>query len=87
MMPLLPGRFGRPYRWSEECASTQDELRDSGLPEGAVAVTEHQTGGRGRLGRSWHEPAGSSVIVSVLLRPPPELFARSESARAVVDLQ
>ena len=26
--PLLRGRFGRPYLWREECASTQDALRD-----------------------------------------------------------
>jgi BirA family biotin operon repressor/biotin-[acetyl-CoA-carboxylase] ligase len=37
--------------------------------EGAVAVTEEQTEGRGRLGRSWHAPARTSVLVSVLLRP------------------
>jgi BirA family biotin operon repressor/biotin-[acetyl-CoA-carboxylase] ligase len=70
VVPLLPGRFGRPYRWSEECASTQDELRDAGLPDGAVAVTEHQTGGRGRSGRSWSDVAGRSLLLSVLLRPP-----------------
>jgi BirA family biotin operon repressor/biotin-[acetyl-CoA-carboxylase] ligase len=68
--PLLSGRLGRPYVWSEECASTQDELRDGDLPEGAVAVTEHQTGGRGRSGRSWSDVAGRSLLLSLLLRPP-----------------
>ena len=68
--PLLGGRFGRPYLWSEECASTQDELRHAELPEGAVAVTEHQTGGRGRSGRSWSDVAGRSLLLSLLLRPP-----------------
>src|SRR5437773_4789907 len=38
-------------------------------PEGTVAVAEEQSEGRGRLGRSWHAPAGTSVLVSVLLRP------------------
>jgi BirA family biotin operon repressor/biotin-[acetyl-CoA-carboxylase] ligase len=37
--------------------------------EGAVAVAEEQTEGRGRLGRSWEAPEGTSVLVSVLLRP------------------
>ena len=67
---MLQGRFGTPYLYEPECESTQLLLHGSGLPEGAVAVTDHQTGGRGRLGRTWDEPAGSSVLVSVLLRPP-----------------
>jgi len=70
--PHLEGRFGKPYLYEPECVSTQQVLLGSGLPEGAVAVTDHQTGGRGRLGRVWEEPAGTSVLVSVLLRPPPE---------------
>jgi len=37
--------------------------------EGAVAVAEEQTEGRGRLGRKWEAPAGTSVLVSVLLLP------------------
>ncbi|MCS7007603.1 MAG: biotin--[acetyl-CoA-carboxylase] ligase [Gaiellaceae bacterium] len=67
----LRGRFGRPYRYVEECASTQLLLLGSELPEGAVAVAEYQTAGRGRRGRSWVAPAGSSILVSILLRPPP----------------
>jgi BirA family transcriptional regulator, biotin operon repressor / biotin---[acetyl-CoA-carboxylase] ligase len=69
--PLLRGRFGRPYRYLERCESTQRELPvDS--PEGAVAVAEEQTEGRGRLGRAWYAPAGASVLVSVNLAPPVE---------------
>jgi BirA family biotin operon repressor/biotin-[acetyl-CoA-carboxylase] ligase len=68
--PLLRGRFGRPYLWSEASASTQDLLRDPGLPEGAVAVTEHQTAGRGREGRRWEDVPGRSLLLSLLLRPP-----------------
>lgn len=40
-----------------------------GAHEGVVAVAEHQAAGRGRLGRSWVAPPGSSLLVSVLLRP------------------
>ncbi len=68
--PLFRGRFGEAYRWSEACASTQEGLDDPDLPEGAVAVTEHQTAGRGRSGRRWEDEPGASVLVSVLLRPP-----------------
>ena len=56
--PLLRGRFGRPYLWSESCTSTQDVLRGTDLPEGAVALTEHQTSGRGREGRPWRTSPG-----------------------------
>ena len=66
------GRFGTPYLWEAECESTQLLLLGSGLPEGAVAATDHQTAGRGRLGRVWEAPAGSSVLVSVMLHPPAE---------------
>jgi BirA family biotin operon repressor/biotin-[acetyl-CoA-carboxylase] ligase len=45
-------------------------MLDASQPEGAVAVCEEQTAGRGRLGRTWEAPAGSSILVSVLLRPP-----------------
>lgn len=40
-----------------------------GLPHGAVALAERQTGGRGRLGRSFSSPEGKGVYCSVLLRP------------------
>ena len=70
--PHLRGRFGTPYLYEPECESTQTLLTGADLPEGAVAVTDHQTAGRGRLGRRWEAPAGSALLVSVLLRPPPE---------------
>lgn len=73
--PLLAGRFGQVYRYEELCSSTQKLLQPDD-PEGAVAVAEEQSEGRGRLGRAWHAPARTSVLVSVLLRPavdPPRL--------------
>jgi len=68
--PLLRGRLGRPYLWSEASPSTQDVLRDADLTEGAVAVTEHQTAGRGRVGRRWEDAPGTALLLSLLLRPP-----------------
>jgi BirA family biotin operon repressor/biotin-[acetyl-CoA-carboxylase] ligase len=67
VQPLLRGRFGRDYRYAERTASTQRLLEDAA--EGAIAVAEEQTEGRGRLGRSWHARPGTSVLVSVLLAP------------------
>jgi BirA family biotin operon repressor/biotin-[acetyl-CoA-carboxylase] ligase len=66
--PLLRGRFGRVYRYADVVPSTQRMLVDDDH-EGAVAVAEEQTEGRGRLGRAWQAPAGTSVLVSVLLLP------------------
>jgi BirA family transcriptional regulator, biotin operon repressor / biotin---[acetyl-CoA-carboxylase] ligase len=69
-----PGLYvvGRPRLYEPECESTQLLLLDTDLPEGAVAVTDHQTAGRGRLGRAWEEAPGTAVLCSVLLRPPAE---------------
>ena len=67
-------------------------------PEGAVAVADEQTEGRGRLGRRWEASAGTSVLCSVQLRPAadparfPELTivgaeACAEAIRAVTGLE
>ena len=69
--PLLRGRFGKVYRYAEVTPSTQRMLIEDSA-EGAIAVTEEQTEGRGRLGRRWEAAAGSSILVSVLLVPPVE---------------
>jgi BirA family transcriptional regulator, biotin operon repressor / biotin---[acetyl-CoA-carboxylase] ligase len=66
--PLLRGRFGRHYRYVEVTPSTQ-RLLGPDDPEGAVAVAEEQTEGRGRLGRSWHAPPRTSVLLSIVLVP------------------
>jgi BirA family biotin operon repressor/biotin-[acetyl-CoA-carboxylase] ligase len=66
--PLLRSRFGTPYRFVDECASTQRLLGEDD-PEGTTVVTDHQTHGRGRLGRIWEDVPGRSILVSVLLRP------------------
>lgn len=55
----------------EEVDSTNNvakQLGTQGAPHGTVVVTERQTGGRGRLGRSFVSPPGG-VYLSVLLRP------------------
>ncbi len=76
--------IGEPRLFSPECESTQQLLLASDLPEGAVAVTDHQTAGRGRLGRTWVEAPGTAVLCSVLLRPPAERRAAELSLVAAV---
>jgi len=71
VVPRLRGRFGRPYIYTEICPSTQ-RLLGPEHSEGAVAVAEEQTEGRGRLGRPWLSPHGVSILCSVLLEPPVE---------------
>src|ERR687895_1741809 len=68
VVPRLRGRFGQPYVYAEVCSSTQ-RLLGPEHAEGAVAVADEQTEGRGRLGRRWYAPAGTSILCSVLLRP------------------
>jgi BirA family biotin operon repressor/biotin-[acetyl-CoA-carboxylase] ligase len=68
VVPRLRGRFGHPYRHVARCASTQ-RLLGLDAPEGAVAVAEEQTEGRGRLDRRWYAAPGTSILVSIALRP------------------
>jgi BirA family transcriptional regulator, biotin operon repressor / biotin---[acetyl-CoA-carboxylase] ligase len=71
VVPRLRGRFGRPYLYAETTASTQRMLGPE-HSEGAVAVAEEQTEGRGRLGRTWSSPPRASILCSLLLEPPVE---------------
>jgi BirA family transcriptional regulator, biotin operon repressor / biotin---[acetyl-CoA-carboxylase] ligase len=70
VLPHLRGGFGQPYYYAAETASTQ-RLAPEDAPHGAVALAEHQTEGRGRLGRVWVDEPGAGLTFSVVLRPPP----------------
>ena len=64
--------LGRAYEWHAVCSSTSDlaaERARAGAAAGLVIAADAQTGGRGRLGRSWHSPAGENLYLSLLLRP------------------
>jgi len=63
--------LGEPRLDVESCESTQ-LLVDTSLPEGALVVADHQTAGRGRLGRTWEAPPGTALLCSILLKPPRE---------------
>ena len=69
----------------DRTASTNDvawnEAR-SGVPEGLVIFSEHQTAGRGRMGRVWNAPPRKALLMSVILRP--ELDVRQGSLLTVM---
>lgn len=71
-LPLASPTIFADVRWLPEVDSTNryvmDEAR-AGAAAGLVVVADHQTAGRGRLGRTWVAPPGASLLVSVLLRP------------------
>ena len=58
-----------------ETGSTNTDLvaaataNPSDYPDFSVLVAAHQTTGKGRNGRQWQAPAGTSIAISVLLRP------------------
>ena len=69
---LKPGYRDLPITVAEETRSTNTALRalaEAGAPEGTVYIAQSQTGGRGRMGRSFFSPAGTGLYLSLLLRP------------------
>jgi len=64
--------LGRAARHLEESDSTNREAErwaTQGAPDGALVVAEHQVAGRGRLGRTWADLPGRSLLFSLILRP------------------
>jgi BirA family biotin operon repressor/biotin-[acetyl-CoA-carboxylase] ligase len=88
VIPRLRGSFGRSYYYAVETPSTQ-RLPPPGAPHGAVALAEHQTEGRGRLGRVWIDRPGGGLTFSLVLYPPPPIARWPEltlvAARAVAE--
>jgi BirA family biotin operon repressor/biotin-[acetyl-CoA-carboxylase] ligase len=62
---------GLPYHYQARCPSTNAVLRQEAAssPSGTVVVTDEQTGGRGRLGRTWVSEPGKDLTFSVLVLP------------------
>ncbi|HXA32205.1 MAG TPA: biotin--[acetyl-CoA-carboxylase] ligase [Acidimicrobiales bacterium] len=88
---VTPGPAGTRFaevRWFEALDSTNRYLLNEarrGAAEGLVVVADHQSAGRGRLGRRWEAPPAANLLVSVLLRPRLPVAAR-HLASAVVAL-
>ena len=69
---LTTRRLGRPVLFLQRVGSTNDVARQmaaGGAADGLLVVADEQTAGRGRLNRSWWAPPGSSLLMSILLRP------------------
>jgi BirA family biotin operon repressor/biotin-[acetyl-CoA-carboxylase] ligase len=77
-MTGTPGaRLGTPRVHLRRTDSTNDrarELAPAGAPHGTLVTAAEQTAGRGRQGRRWSAPAGSALLMSLLLRDPPSLL-------------
>lgn len=58
-------------------------LAKQGAEHGTVVIADHQTGGRGRLGRSFSSPKGQGLYLSLLLKQPPDLRLTPMAAVAV----
>ena len=70
-------RLGHPRLHLRRTGSTNERARElaiAGAPHGTLVTATEQTSGRGRQGRRWSAPPGSSILMSLLLREPPELL-------------
>ena len=90
ILRLLPPEHPRKDRihWFDSLDSTNNRAKlmaREGAPHGTVLLAGHQTGGRGRMGRSFHSPDGKGLYLSVLLRPtaPAEQWMHLTCAAAV----
>jgi len=84
------------YPWADrfhfvtETGSTNDDLKvlaKEGAPQGTLLIADSQTGGHGRMGRSFHSPEGQGIYLSILLRPgcaPTELMHLTCAAAAAM---
>ena len=74
---LTTRRLGRSVLYFPRIGSTNDVAHEhaaAGAAEGLLVIADEQTAGRGRLDRRWWAPPGSSLLMSLLLRPalPPD---------------
>jgi BirA family transcriptional regulator, biotin operon repressor / biotin---[acetyl-CoA-carboxylase] ligase len=66
--------LGRPRVHLRRTDSTNDRARElalAGAPQGTLVTAAEQTAGRGRQGRRWSAPAGTALLMSLLLRSQP----------------
>jgi BirA family transcriptional regulator, biotin operon repressor / biotin---[acetyl-CoA-carboxylase] ligase len=69
--------LGSPRLHLRRTDSTSDRARElalAGAPHGTLVTAGEQTAGRGRQGRRWSAPAGSALLMSLILRSPPPLL-------------
>jgi len=69
---LTTQSFGKPLHFFPTIDSTNTyavALAREGAPEGTTVIADEQTGGKGRLGRTWISPPGVNLYLSLILRP------------------
>jgi BirA family biotin operon repressor/biotin-[acetyl-CoA-carboxylase] ligase len=69
--------LGHPRLHLRSTDSTNERARAlalAGAPHGTLVTAAEQTAGRGRQGRRWSAPAGTALLMSLLLREPPPLL-------------
>jgi BirA family biotin operon repressor/biotin-[acetyl-CoA-carboxylase] ligase len=72
------GVLGHPRVHLRRTDSTNERARGlapAGAPHGTLVSAREQTAGRGRQGREWWAPPGSSLLCSLVLRDPPALLS------------
>lgn len=57
------------YKTLSSTNTVLKEYAENGSPEGTVVISEQQTGGKGRMGKSFYSPEGTGIYLSILLRP------------------
>lgn len=63
---------GKQVAYMEETDSTNTQakaLGEKGAVHGTLVVADRQNAGKGRRGRTWTSPQGTSIYMSILLRP------------------
>ncbi|HEY4452571.1 MAG TPA: biotin--[acetyl-CoA-carboxylase] ligase [Solirubrobacteraceae bacterium] len=86
--PAAGAQLGRPRLHLRLTGSTNERARElaiAGAPHGTLVTASAQSAGRGRQGRRWSAPPGSSILMSLVLRPAPRL-APLMAAVAVCDV-
>jgi len=71
--PAALGGLGRPrlhHRLIDSTNARARQLAVAGAPHGTLVTASEQSAGRGRQGRSWSAPAGSSLLMSLIVRWP-----------------
>jgi BirA family transcriptional regulator, biotin operon repressor / biotin---[acetyl-CoA-carboxylase] ligase len=86
-MAGMTAALGKPRLHLRRTGSTNERARSlaiAGAPHGTLVTAAEQTEGRGRQGRSWAAPPGSSLLASLVLRSP-ALLLSLRAAVAVCD--
>ena len=75
---LLTNYLGKNLVCLDQATSTQDRAKieaESGAPDGTAVLADEQTQGRGRFQRTWVSPKGGAILLSLILRPSPDVAA------------